>query len=164
MFKLNRLASLLVKGNFNIVEQRYSTSKLADLLKQTSTSSDSSQLKYYDPPYLNKKPPFPNYDLLNINLKGYDASRLDAYFRYVEKLCKSFKLDVVEAYCMPARSLKVKTYQPFSSNLDKEFKLNMYHRVVRIQHLKSTLAPFLFETIQLNLPEGNFNYTKEERI
>lgn len=164
MFRSNRLTSLLVRCNNlnkshnlnNINIKNASTQKLIDFLKSDYTANDSStQLKYYDPPYLNKKPPFPNYDLLNINLKGYDATSLDTYFKYVDKLCKSFKLDVVEAYCMPARSQKVKTYQPFSSNLDKEYKLQVYHRVVRIQHLKSTLAPFLFEAIQLNLPEGN---------
>lgn len=110
--------------------------------------------KFYDPPYLNKEPPFPNYELLNINIHGYDFAVLDTYYKYLERLCNSFKVNVVEAYAMPCRSLKIKTYQPFSSNLDKEYKLNNYHRVVRIKNLKSTLAPFLFETIELNLPEG----------
>lgn len=110
--------------------------------------------KFYDPPYLNKEPPFPNYELLNINIHGYDFSVLDTYYKYLERLCNSFKVNVVEAYAMPCRSFKIKTYQPFSSNLDKEYKLNNYHRVVRIKNLKSTLAPFLFETIELNLPEG----------
>lgn len=110
--------------------------------------------KFYDPPYLNKEPPFPNYELLNINIHGYDFAVLDTYYKYLERLCNSFKVNVVEAYAMPCRSFKIKTYQPFSSNLDKEYKLNNYHRVVRIKNLKSTLAPFLFETIELNLPEG----------
>ena len=48
----------------------------------------------------------------------------------------------------------MKTYQPFSSNLDKEYSLKMYHRVVRVIKLKSTTAPLLFEAIQMNLPEG----------
>ncbi len=115
---------------------------------------DYKAVKFYDPPYINKKAPFPNYELLNINLHGYDYSVLDTFFRYLERLCTSLKIEVVEAYAMPCRNLKVKTYQPFSATLDREFKLNNYHRVVKIQSLKSTMAPLLFEAIQLNLPEG----------
>lgn len=158
---MNRFKTLT---NLNLVKSISTTTsyrqseKLINLLNKQESSSTTtttqSDLKYYDPPYLNKKPPFPNYDLLNINIKGYDATRLESYFKYIEKLCQSFKIEVVEAYCMPSRSYKIKTYQPFSSNLDKEFKLNQFHRIVRVKQLKSTLAPFLFETIQLNLPEG----------
>lgn len=111
-------------------------------------------VKFYDPPYLNKEPPFPNYELLNISIKGYDYSVLDTYYKYIERLCLSLKVEVVEAYAMPCRTFKIKTYQPFSATMDKEFKLNNYHRIVRISNLKSTFAPILFEAIQLNLPEG----------
>ena len=135
--------------------------KLVNLLQKHVTLTtrrretvNTDEFKFYDPPYINREAAFPNYELLNVNLKGYDYSVLDNFYKFVEKLCDSLKVTVVEAYPMPARNYKIKTYQPFSSNLDKEYKLNYYHRVVRIQHLKSTLAPLLFETIQLNLPEG----------
>lgn len=61
---------------------------------------------------------------------------------------------MVEVYRMPARSLKIKTLQPFSNTTDKEYSLQVYHRVVRVRQLRSTLAPLLFESIQMNLPEG----------
>ena len=125
---------------------------LLDLLSQSEESK--ADVKFYDPPYLKKEPPFPNYELLNINIKGYDYTVIGKYFEYIERLCNALKISVVEAYAMPARNLKIKTYQPYSSNLDKEYKLNVYHRIVRVQNLKSTLAPFLLEALQLNLPEG----------
>lgn len=139
--------------------------KLVDLLSQKSSNEQSkkdvkmdyvnnAEIKFYDPPYLAREAPFPNYQLLNINLKGYDYTILDTYYKYIEKLCYTLKVEVVEAYAMPARSYKIKTYQPFSTNLDKEYTLQTYHRIVRIKNLKSTLAPLLFETVQLNLPEG----------
>ena len=124
------------------------------LIAKKKDKVDYEGIKFYDPPYLNKEAAFPNYELLNINVKGYDYSVLDTYYRYIERLCVSLKIDVVEAYAMPCRTYKIKTYQPFSATLDKEFKLNHYHRVVRISNLKSTFASLLFETIQLNLPEG----------
>jgi ribosomal protein S10 len=161
---LNKQCSFSITGNkttrTNNLELTDPKRKLVDFLNNNPASSSSNNnnligdFKFYDPPYLNKKPPFPNYELLNINIKGYDATSLQTCFKYIEKLCKSLKIEVVEAYCMPSRSYKIKTYQPFSTNLDKEYKLNKFHRVVKIQNLKSTLAPFLFETIQLNLPEG----------
>ena len=129
--------------------------KLVDLLNQSNTLKElKDDVKFYDPPYLNREPPFPCYELMNINIKGYDYVALGNYFEYIERICQALKVDVVEAYAVPSRSLKIKTYQPFSSNIEKEYKLNMYHRVVRIQNVKSTLLPLLFETIQLNLPEG----------
>ena len=114
----------------------------------------NTELKFYDPPYLERPAPFPNYTLLNINLKGYDYTSLNMNYKTVESICRRLGVKVVEAYPMPARSINIKTYQPFSTNIDKNYELNMYHRVVRVQNLKSTLAPILFEAVQLNLPEG----------
>lgn len=136
--------------------------KLTELLNQESQSKkdikmdyvNNAEIKFYDPPYLVREAPFPNYELLNISLKGYDFTVLNTYYKYIEKLCNLLKVEVIEAYAMPSRSYKIKTYQPFSTNLDKEYNLQMYHRIVRVKNLKSTLAPLLFETVQLNLPEG----------
>ena len=139
--------------------------KLVDYLDVTKTNQLNSaqplidhvtnkEIKFYDPPYLAREAPFPNYDMLNINLKGYDYITLECIFKHVEKMCQSLRLNVVDSYAMPARSFKIKTYQPFSSNLEKEYELSTYHRVIRIKDLKSTFAPLLFESIQLNLPEG----------
>jgi ribosomal protein S10 len=111
-------------------------------------------LKFYDPPYLARKAPFPNYELLNINIKGYDHTALDANYKLIERICSALKVRVVEAYPMPQRSFKVKTYQPFSVNLDKEYNIQMFHRVVRVGNVSSTVAPTLLEAIQMNLPEG----------
>lgn len=114
----------------------------------------NSELTFYDPPYLARDPPFPIYGALNINIKGYDFTVLDHFFLFVQKLCTGLKIDIVEAYPMPARSINIKTYQAFSSNIDRQYDLKMFHRVVRIKELKSTMAPILFEAVQLNLPEG----------
>jgi large subunit ribosomal protein L48 len=135
--------------NTPISTQSTATSKMNKSNYQTS-----NELRFYDPPYLKQEPPFPNYEVLNINIKGYDHISLDQYYKFIEKLCNAFKVDVSEAYAMPARSYNIKTYQPFSLNLDKEYTLKMFHRIVRINNLKSTIAPILFESIQLNLPEG----------
>jgi large subunit ribosomal protein L48 len=152
----------------NKLQQKSTTDrlKLVDYLDQAKMKEASGQkaplfdhvtqkeLKFYDPPYLAREAPFPRYEMLNINLKSYDFTSLDQFLRLVVKLCQSLDVDLVESYAMPARSFKIKTLQPFSNNLDKEYELSAYHRVVRIKDLKSTFAPILFESIQLNLPQG----------
>lgn len=108
----------------------------------------------YDPPYLNKEKPFPNYEELAINLYSYDYISLDGFYKYVASLCKNLDIDVVDYYAMPYRIVNLKTYKPFSTTLDHDYKIFKYHRVVRLANLKSSLAPILYEAIQLNLPEG----------
>lgn len=73
--------------------------------KNTATASKTrydhltqTELKYYDPPYLERAAPFPNYPLLNINLKGYDFSTLDVYYEFVARLCKSLKVTLPDIY------------------------------------------------------------------
>lgn len=142
----------LAQTNATATTTSESKKRLVDYL--TSNTQSANALKYYDPPYLSREPPFPNYDELNMNFKGYDYVSLNVFYKYVEKLCNSLNVNVVSSYAVPAQSLKVKTLVQFSSKLDKEFDLNIYHRVVRVKGLKSTMAPLLFEAVQLNLPEG----------
>ena len=114
---------------------------------------NKKELGFYDPPYLEREGPFPQYEKLKLSIKSYDYLVLENYFEYMKTLCK--KLNVkCESYPMPSRTLRIKTYQTFGSNVDKEYSLSMYERVVDVSELKSTLAPVLFEVIQLNLPEG----------
>lgn len=160
----NQPTSLNTKRQLSVKLSSFLTKHTALYAKKKEIIDYDGQ-KFYDPPYINKEPPFPNYELVNINIRGYDYAVLDTYFRYIERLCMNFKIDVTEAYAMPCRNYKIKTYQPFSSTLDKEYKLSHYHRIVRIESLQSTLAPLLFEAIEMNLPEGvqmNVNVPTEE--
>lgn len=135
-------------SNVNLAEPK---KRLVDYLEEKASTNT---LKYYDPPYLSREAPFPNYAELNLNFKGYDYISLNVFYKFVEKMCKSLNIEVLDSYPVPAQSLKVKTLLQFSSKLDKEYDLNIYHRVVRVKSIKSTMAPLLFEIVQLNLPEG----------
>lgn len=148
--QVNKLADYLDEDR---LLQKYTTHGTLNRKPQIDQVT-KQEIKFYDPPYLAREAPFPNYELLDINLKGYDYAVLDSCHSACTKMCKLFKLDIKESYAMPARQFKVKTLQPFSANLDREYELNTYHRVTRIRDLKSTQAPLLFESIQLNLPEG----------
>jgi ribosomal protein S10 len=123
-------------------------------VRQPFDAVTNQPVKFYDPPYLERKAPFPNYKLLNINIHGYDYTSLDSNLKFIRQLCGALKVTVVESYPMPARVTRIKTLLPFSTNVDKECLIHTYHRVARVQNVKSTVAPLLFEAIQLNLAEG----------
>lgn len=143
--------------------QSQSSFKLTDLLSDPNPEKPKQPLKmdkitnkelnFNDPPYLEREAPFPSYEKLKLTIKGYDYSVLETYFDYMKVLCKKLNIEIND-YPMPARSMTIKTYQLFGSNIDKEYSLKVYERVVEIQKLKSIMAPMLFEIIQLNLPEG----------
>ena len=137
--------------------------KLADLLTNPHPEKlkevkaidhvTNKELSFYDPPYLAREAPFPFYDTLRLSIKGYDFSVLDAYFEYMKRLCTQLRIETT-GHAVPARTLSVKTLQLYGAGLDQEFNLKTYERVVVVNNLKSTLAPVLFEALQLNLPEG----------
>lgn len=80
------------------------------LKKQKQVTIDTvakSEVKFYDPPYLAREAPFPSYDELNINLKGYDFTVLETCHNFIARLCRSLDVDVKDVYAMPARSFKV---------------------------------------------------------
>ncbi len=108
----------------------------------------------YDPPYIKKTIEYPTYPPLVLNFYSYNYIVVDAFYKYIEKLCDMLAIDVVEAYRMPLRSIEVKTFKPYSTATDSEFKLQRYHRCVHIGQTKATLVPLLYEAIQMNLPEG----------
>ena len=161
------LFNLLIKKQekYYILKSLFSTNNAKNLNKKPLSEyliikkpSDFAVYKQpgsiYDPPYLNKEKPFPSYTVLNLNFISYDYMKIEVFYRYVDSLCKFLNIKVKEAYAMPARAYKIKTYKPNSTTLDQEYNLSKYHRVVRVEELKSIMAPILYESIELNLPEG----------
>ena len=52
----------------------------------------------YEPPYLFETDRYPNYSELAISIRGYDYVVLEGYFRYIQKLTNSLRIEVPEAY------------------------------------------------------------------
>jgi hypothetical protein len=117
------------------------------------TAELTNELKYYDPPYLDKEKPFPNYPELLINLKSNDYIRLNVFYKFVEKMCNALNVET-SIFEVPARSYNIKTYQPYTTNIDKEYLLFNYHRCITLKGVTSVKAPYIFEAIQLNLPQA----------
>ena len=122
----------------------------------------------YDPPYLTQRAkPIPSYETLHVSLKGYDSVALDTFHAHCVELCRT-TFGISDAkhvtnvheqhmahYAMPLRTYHCKTLQPHNVVLPvQDTTLPVYHRVLALTKLRSTLAPLLFEALQLSLPEG----------
>ncbi|CAF1115060.1 unnamed protein product, partial [Didymodactylos carnosus] len=108
----------------------------------------------YEPPYLFETDTYPNYSMLAITMRGYDYVVLEGFFRYVEKVAKSLDVNVLESVAVPSKSSRVTILKPRSQHVDVEYTLNLYHRIVKLSKVKTTIAPIIFECIRLNIPEG----------
>ena len=117
----------------------------------------------YDPPYINKERPFPNYALLNIHLISYEYTGVHIFYKHAISLIKKLNIKINSAYAQPARAYNIKTYKPYSTTIDQDFKLQKYHRIIRVEGIKSTSVPILLESLQMNLPEGIELYLAEPK-
>jgi large subunit ribosomal protein L48 len=123
---------------------------LKRLLPQTCVSA--RQYSIYEPDYLDIKPEIPLHETLNVSLRGYDFAVLESFAKYVHQLANSLSLDT-EAFPVPARTSRVQILKS-TGQVETEYNLELYERVIQIDGLKSTLAPTLFEVLQLNTPAG----------
>jgi len=107
----------------------------------------------FEPEGLNEPPEIPEYEALNIRLRGYDFVTLESFAKFTHGLVKSMGLSN-DSFANPATTCKVQTYKPNSTNLEHEYELAEYERTVQIEDVPNTLVPLLLETLQLNSPEG----------
>ena len=55
---------------------------------------------------------------------------------------------------MPAKELKVITYKPQSTIVDKEYFLKIYERDLKISNVPSVRLPIFIRVLEAALPEG----------
>ncbi|KAI0243006.1 hypothetical protein LSAT2_009212 [Lamellibrachia satsuma] len=125
-------------------------------LLSTKTSrvlGTSRTYSVYEPDDVNTEPEIPEYEELNIRLRGYDFSVLESFMKYVHNIADVLDISA-DAWPVPARTSMVKTFKPFSSKTENEYNLSLYERVVQVQDIPSTMAPLFLEVVQQNLPEG----------
>lgn len=107
----------------------------------------------WEPEGLDLPPEIPEYDTLNISMRGYDYVTLESFAKFAHNFVKFMGVDN-EAFPTPARTCKVQTYKPFSTNVEHRYELAVYERTVQIDDIPSTVVPLLLETLQQNSPEG----------
>ena len=126
---------------------------LSRLATATGAGCLSRLYSRWEPDDIEYEPAIPEYEALNIQMKGYDYVVLESFLKYVNTLTKSLGLDAT-SFASPAATATVKTYKPFSTNILNEYNLAVYERNVQVTSLPNTLAPTLIETLQQNTPSG----------
>ncbi|KAK2177758.1 hypothetical protein NP493_581g00008 [Ridgeia piscesae] len=100
-----------------------------------------------------QEPEIPEYEELNIRLRGYDFTVLESFMKYVHNMADVLDISA-DAWPVPARTTTVRTFKPFSTKTLHEYNLSLYERVVQIQDVPATMVPLFLEVVQQNLPEG----------
>ncbi|XP_014249134.1 39S ribosomal protein L48, mitochondrial [Cimex lectularius] len=109
----------------------------------------------HDPPYLDSlKPKIPQYNPVNIQIKGYDYALVESYQKLANKIASSLDLNISDAWATPATKAKIQKFKPNGTVIDKEYILTTYERNIQIEELSSTVAPILIELLQCALPQG----------
>jgi len=108
-----------------------------------------------EPKYLDYlKPQIPYYQLINIQVRGYDYVVLESYGKYLHNLLNKLGVNVVQYWCSPLQSIRYDSLRPQSDVTDSQFMLNMYERNVQIENLSAKMAPILLEIVLSSLPAG----------
>lgn len=84
----------------------------------------------------------PIYDLVNIQLKGYDYSVLESFQRSVHRIAKNMDVDVEECWATPAKDELIKVFKPRSEVVNAQYNLKTYERSVQIANVSSLQVKF----------------------
>uniref|UniRef100_A0A915C2Y7 Ribosomal protein S10 domain-containing protein n=1 Tax=Parascaris univalens TaxID=6257 RepID=A0A915C2Y7_PARUN len=97
---------------------------------------------------------YPEYNIVNVRLQGYDYVPLEKFQSYVHKIAKRFNFKVIESYAVAAQTQRVVVYKPNSTIVDSEIELSIYDRVVRIANVPTVRLPLFISIIHTHLPVG----------
>ncbi|KJH45891.1 hydrolase, TatD family [Dictyocaulus viviparus] len=107
----------------------------------------------YEPKFLDTRE-YPEYDLLNIRIQGYDFTYLEKFQSYVDRMARRFNFKVVESYAVASQTQRAVVYKQNSTIVDDEVNLALYDRVVRIAGVAAPHLQLFILLIQTHLPIG----------
>ncbi|CAB3223508.1 unnamed protein product [Arctia plantaginis] len=141
----------IVKLGQHLKPHRLFKSKLPAVhITQTRLKND-----LYEPDYLiSMEPDEPVYDCLNLQLKGYDFTLLEACQSQIHRYAEVMGLQVEECWATPAQQLKVQRFKPGGTALDAEYQLNVYERNVQVTDVPAWALGTLLRVARAVLPEG----------
>lgn len=113
----------------------------------------------HEPAYLaDLKPKVGYYELLNLQLKGYDFVVLEKYQSYLHKMMKRMDIEVVKAWSAPHQELQMQLLADKSTSVEQQYKLKIYERNLQIKDALVTKLPILIDIINITSPPGvSFN-------
>ncbi|KAG0710573.1 39S ribosomal protein L48, mitochondrial [Chionoecetes opilio] len=99
-------------------------------------------------------PEVPDYDAVNVQIKGYDFTVLEHYGKWIHSTAVHMGIDVEDCWATPCAKLHIQTFKPRSIKLQADYHLQVYERNIQLADLPSITAPVFLEVIQAGLPEG----------
>lgn len=108
-----------------------------------------------EPHYLKLlKPQVPFYELLNVQLKGYDHAVLDEFMSFVVRMTRRMKLKVNSKWITPNESFRFDCLQPQSYVVEYSNVLHVYERNVQIKYVPAHLLSIYIDLIERSRPTG----------
>ncbi|XP_050422195.1 uncharacterized protein LOC126834369 [Adelges cooleyi] len=109
----------------------------------------------YEPEYLDSlEPDIPEYEELNVQIKGYDFAVLESFQKFVHTAAENMDIEVSDGWALPPQVFNVKRLVPNSETVEAQHILNIYERNIQIVDVPSTKLSLLIEVIEDSLPAG----------
>ncbi|KAK6181738.1 hypothetical protein SNE40_009532 [Patella caerulea] len=116
-------------------------------------SATSKVFGIFEPDNLNLPPDIPEYEEVQIQLKGYDFVVLESFSKYVHSIAREMQLES-DTWASPPQVFTIKTFKPNSTVVENAFDLKEYSRTVQLDDVPSPTLPILVELISTHAPEG----------
>lgn len=100
------------------------------------------------------KPQHPTYDIINLEIIGYDYSLLESFQRFVDRIAKSLDLDVSSGWAHPPTKKKIIRYKENSTNINSEYNLTTFKRYLQLNEVQAPIYNVFVRFIQSGVPEG----------
>ncbi|XP_046343156.1 39S ribosomal protein L48, mitochondrial-like [Haliotis rufescens] len=123
-------------------------------------SSTTRLLGVFEPDNLTPGPAIPEYEALNVRMRGYDFALLESFAKYVHNQATQLGIDT-DMWPSPSKATHIETYVPNSKVIQHTYDLRTYERTVQLQDVPSTMLPIFLDIIRSHLPMG-VNITLKE--
>lgn len=118
------------------------------------TQSFHLDLKIYRYFFQLGKTKTPEYNEVNLQIRGFDFVVLERFQKMIHQLAEVLGLDVANAWAVPAQHLQVKRFREGSAVTEMEVELRKYERVVQVVDAKSYQIPLLVDAVTTACPAG----------
>ncbi|XP_030384617.1 39S ribosomal protein L48, mitochondrial [Scaptodrosophila lebanonensis] len=114
-----------------------------------------SSSSIYEPDYLDSlKPKYPQFESLNVQIKGYDYPILESYQSFLHSVAEYLDIDVLDCYALPPQQTQVQRLRPNSAVVEAEYKLTTYERSLQLNNVEAPVYPQFLRIAEAALPEG----------
>lgn len=157
---LCRLQRVALNQNQRIAVGHYATQKSPSnqrLFNLQQVRSYRSEIvpDLHEPAYLaDLKPKVGFYELLDLQIKGYDFVVLEKYQSYLHKTMTKMSFNVVNAWSVPYQELQFEILGDKTQGVETSYKIKIYERNLQIKNALVTKLPILIDIINITSPPG----------